>query len=230
MSPLFGRSAALVSMAVAIALGATSMSDIAVLAHLAPVLAAAPSGPTIRRTLDLAGGAVILEQIARARARARAHVWQLIESIPAGFPWLVIAGKVLTDQHRLGDHSFHPDWKPCAEQATHPATSALRLPPSGPLLDPGNHQRAANPVPRPRHTPPAAEAPAAYAAGRLIRAITLSYVPPHHQSPTQTRQVCSLSVASLSGCEELSRAERDRRRAHEAVAAQRNITVSACSR
>jgi uracil-DNA glycosylase len=35
-SPLFDRGAVLVSMAAAIALGATSMSDIAVLAHLAP--------------------------------------------------------------------------------------------------------------------------------------------------------------------------------------------------
>jgi hypothetical protein len=95
-SPLFDRGGALVSMAVAIALGATSMTDIAVLAHLAPVLGAAPSGPTIRRTLDLAGGSVMLERIARARARARAHVWQLIEGTPAGFPWLVIAGKALT--------------------------------------------------------------------------------------------------------------------------------------
>ena len=31
------------------------MSDIALLAHLAPVLGAAPSGPTVRRALDLAG-------------------------------------------------------------------------------------------------------------------------------------------------------------------------------
>jgi len=84
-------------MAVAIALGATSMSDIAVLAHLTPVLGTAPSGLTIRRTLDLAGGAAMLERIAKARARARAHVRQLIESTPAGFPWLVIAGKALTD-------------------------------------------------------------------------------------------------------------------------------------
>ena len=38
MSPLLDRGIVLVSMAVAIALGATSMSDIAVLAHLAPVL------------------------------------------------------------------------------------------------------------------------------------------------------------------------------------------------
>jgi DDE family transposase len=94
-SPVFDRGAVLVSVASAIALGATSMSDIAVLAHLAPVLGAAPSGPTVRRALDLAGTAVSLERIGRARAKARAHVWQLIEGTPAGFPWLVIAGKTL---------------------------------------------------------------------------------------------------------------------------------------
>ena len=38
----------------------------------------------------------MLDRIARARARARAHVWKLIEATPAGFPWLVIAGKTLT--------------------------------------------------------------------------------------------------------------------------------------
>jgi len=94
-SPLLDRGAVLVSMAAAIALGATSMSDIAVLAHLAPVLGAAPSGPTIRRALDLAGTPAMLEQIAKARAKARAHVWELIEETAPGFPWLVIAGKTL---------------------------------------------------------------------------------------------------------------------------------------
>src|SRR6266571_4174825 len=94
-SPLFDRGAALVSMAAAIALGATSMSDIAVLAHLAPVLGAAPSGPTIRRALDLAGAPAMLERIAKARAKARAHVWELIGETTSGFPWLVIAGKTL---------------------------------------------------------------------------------------------------------------------------------------
>ncbi len=72
------------------------MSDIAVLAHLAPVLGAAPSGPTVRRALDLAGTPAMLDRIARARARARAHVWTLIEGTPTGFPWLAIAGKTLT--------------------------------------------------------------------------------------------------------------------------------------
>jgi hypothetical protein len=95
MSPVLDRGGVLVSMAVAVALGAASMSDIAVLAHLAPVLGDAPSGPTVRRALDLAGSAASLDRIARARARARAHAWQLIEDTPAGFPWLVIAGKAL---------------------------------------------------------------------------------------------------------------------------------------
>src|SRR5947207_2476372 len=92
--PLIDRGMALVSMAVAIALGATSMSDIAVLAHQEPVLGAAPSDTTVRRTLELADPAT-LDKIARARAAVRAHVWQLICSRPAGFPWLAVAGKLL---------------------------------------------------------------------------------------------------------------------------------------
>jgi len=71
-SPVLDRGVVLVLMAAAIALGATSMSDIAVLAHLAPVLGDAPSGPTVRRALDLAGTPASLERIARARAKARA--------------------------------------------------------------------------------------------------------------------------------------------------------------
>src|ERR1700747_623441 len=53
-SPLLDRGIVLVSMAAAIALGATSMSDIAVLAHLAPVPGTAPSGPAAWRALGLA--------------------------------------------------------------------------------------------------------------------------------------------------------------------------------
>ena len=94
-SPVFDRGAVLVSLAAAIALGATSMSDIALLAHLAPVLGDAPSGPTVRRALDLAGTAAALDKVARARAKARARVWKLIQDTPAGFPWLEIAGKTL---------------------------------------------------------------------------------------------------------------------------------------
>ncbi len=94
--PLIDRGMALVSMAVAIALGARSMSDIAVLAHQEPVFGAAPSDTTVRRTLELAD-ARTLDKIARARAAVRGHVWQLICARPAGFPWLAIAGKTLAD-------------------------------------------------------------------------------------------------------------------------------------
>jgi hypothetical protein len=66
-SPLLDRGAVLVSMAAAIALGAAGMSDIALLAHLAPVLGAALSGPTVRRALGLAGGTAMLERAAKAR-------------------------------------------------------------------------------------------------------------------------------------------------------------------
>jgi len=83
-SPRLDRGLVLVSLAVAIALGATSMSDIALLAHLAPVLGDAPSGPTARRALELAGSPRMLDRIARARAKAREHAWSLIEKTPAG--------------------------------------------------------------------------------------------------------------------------------------------------
>jgi hypothetical protein len=92
--PLVDRGVALVSMAVAIALGATSMNDITVLAHHAPVLGPEPSDTTVRRTLELADPRT-LDKVAGVRARVRAHVWGLIAARPAGFPWLAIAGKLL---------------------------------------------------------------------------------------------------------------------------------------
>src|SRR5438874_554028 len=79
--PLVDRGVALVSMAVAIALGATSMNDIALLAHHAPVLGREPSDTTVRRTLELTDPAT-LGKIAKARARVRAHVWKLIVATP----------------------------------------------------------------------------------------------------------------------------------------------------
>jgi hypothetical protein len=90
--PQVDRGAALVSMAVAIMLGATSMNDITLLARHAPVLGAEPSDTTVRRTLELADPAT-LDKIARVRVRA--HVWKLICATPAGFPWLAVAGKLL---------------------------------------------------------------------------------------------------------------------------------------
>ena len=72
--PLVDRGVALVSMAVAIALGGDSMSDIALLA---------PPVPVLGRPAELArrcGGRwtwppATLDKIARARAKVRAHVW-----------------------------------------------------------------------------------------------------------------------------------------------------------
>ena len=92
--PLVDRGIALVSMAVAIVLGATSMNDITLLARHAPVLGAEPSDTTVRRMLELADPRT-LDKVARVRAAVRAHVWSLIAATPAGFPWLAVAGKLL---------------------------------------------------------------------------------------------------------------------------------------
>src|SRR6266702_912792 len=92
--PLIDRGVALVSTTVAIALGATSMNDIALLTHHEPVFGAPPSDTTVRRTLELADPRT-LDKIARVRARVRGHVWSLISATPAGFPWLAVAGKLL---------------------------------------------------------------------------------------------------------------------------------------
>jgi hypothetical protein len=52
--PLVDRGLTLVSMAVAIVLGARSMNDITVLDHQGTVFGRAPSDTTVRRTLELA--------------------------------------------------------------------------------------------------------------------------------------------------------------------------------
>ena len=93
--PQLSRGMVLVSTAVAIAMGATAMADIEVLDQLAPVLGAAPSDSTVRRTLDLADDPA-LTRIAQARARVRKYVWKQAGKAPAGFPWLAVAGKELT--------------------------------------------------------------------------------------------------------------------------------------
>ena len=92
-SPLLDRGTVLVLTAAAIALGATSMSDVALLRHLASLMGSGPSGPTARRALEQAGAERALDRIARARAKARARAWEFIEAGPAGFPWLEVAGR-----------------------------------------------------------------------------------------------------------------------------------------
>jgi hypothetical protein len=92
--PQLSRGVVLVSTAIAIALGATSMADVAVLGHLSLVLGPAPSGSTVRRALGLACDPVLVK-VSQARARIRRHVWDLIGATPAGFPWLEVAGRVM---------------------------------------------------------------------------------------------------------------------------------------
>jgi hypothetical protein len=88
------RGSVLVSLAVSIALGATSMADIDLLAHQAPVFGDPPSDCTVRRCL-INLDVVTLGKIGKARAKARRRVWDLIADRSGGFPWLVVAGKVL---------------------------------------------------------------------------------------------------------------------------------------
>ena len=122
-SPLIDRGIALVSMAAAIALGATSMSDIALLAHLAPLLGAAPSGPTVRRVLDLAGSPRMLDRIARARAKARAYAWELIAATgPASRGWPSPARPSTAGS----SSTWTPPWSPPAQTRKEPPPPGKR--------------------------------------------------------------------------------------------------------
>jgi hypothetical protein len=88
------RGTVLVSLAVSIGLGATSMSDISLLEHQVPVFGDPPSDGTVRRCLaglDPAGSG----KVAKARAKARRRIRDLIAGRPGGFPWLLVAGKLL---------------------------------------------------------------------------------------------------------------------------------------
>jgi len=89
------RGVVLVSLAVTIVLGARSMSDIALLAHQAAIFGDPPSDSTVRRTLDSLD-TTALTRIAKARAKVRRHVWDLLARRPGGFPWLNVAGKLLS--------------------------------------------------------------------------------------------------------------------------------------
>lgn len=93
--PGWDRGVVLVQLAVAIALGATSMVDIALLEHQRGLFGAPPSDSTVRRSLDELD-ARIRTRIAKARARVREHVWGLLAAREQGFPWVVVAGRVLT--------------------------------------------------------------------------------------------------------------------------------------
>jgi hypothetical protein len=142
------RGLVLVNLAVAIVLGAKGMSDIVLLAHQGQVFGDPPSDSTVHRTLAALDD-TLLRRIAAVRAQIRAHVWHLLALRPGGFPWLEVAGKLLTgwividiDATLIGAHSakqgaavtfkkgfgFHPLGAWCAN-----TTESLAM-----LLRPGN--------------------------------------------------------------------------------------------
>ncbi len=137
--PLVDRGMALVSMAVAIVLGATSMNDIALLAHQEPVLGAGTVGYHGAADAGAGRSAHSGQDCPGSRARVRAHVWKLIRGkagrVPRGCPsrggllagWLVIDldGTLITaHSEKQGaaptfkkGYGFHPLGAWCANTA-----------------------------------------------------------------------------------------------------------------
>jgi hypothetical protein len=71
----------------------------------------------------------MLDRIALARAKARAHAWQLIEGTAAGFPWLAVAGKTLTGLDPIRDRMPISCETACARTASQtPIVSSARRP------------------------------------------------------------------------------------------------------
>jgi len=85
------RGTVLVALAVSIVLGATSVSDIGLLVHQAEVFGDPPSDSTVRRALAGLDSSA-LACIAKARARVRRQVWDLLAARTGGFAWLTVAG------------------------------------------------------------------------------------------------------------------------------------------
>ena len=85
----------------------------------------------MRRALDLAGTPAMLDRIARARARARAHVWTLIERHARRVP---VAGHRREDPGRVAGHRHgrHAGHRPLGQGGSGPdLEERLRLPPAG---------------------------------------------------------------------------------------------------
>jgi hypothetical protein len=90
------RGQVVVMLAVAIVLGATSLLDAeALLTHQAGLFGTPASDSTMHRALA-AMDEKVLAKVAKARAKVRRYVWSQAALRPGGFPWLSVAGKVLT--------------------------------------------------------------------------------------------------------------------------------------
>ena len=81
-APVHDRGQVLVDIAVLLAAGGEAIADIDVLRHQDAVLGPVASAPTVWRALDELTPAA-LKQVAKARARTRAHVWSQLAAVPA---------------------------------------------------------------------------------------------------------------------------------------------------
>jgi hypothetical protein len=93
---MLDRANALVSLIVGITLGARSVRQAELLArHHAALLGAGASDSTLWRALGEIDDRTRM-RIAKARARVRERVWDLLADRAGGFPWLEILGRTLT--------------------------------------------------------------------------------------------------------------------------------------
>jgi hypothetical protein len=93
-APLHDRGRVLADLVVAIADGATTISEIDTLRHQEELFGPVASGSTAWRALAGCDGAAIA-RIGRARARTRRHVWTLIAARHGGIPPARAAGRDL---------------------------------------------------------------------------------------------------------------------------------------
>jgi hypothetical protein len=115
------RGVVLIETAMAIALGATAISDMSMFEHTRAVFGPPVSDSTAWRALKEVDP-LAADRIERARARTRRHVWKLLAARPGGFPDVVIAGKAtgswtvldidasLVDAESVKDQAA-PTWK-----------------------------------------------------------------------------------------------------------------------
>ena len=94
LRPLHDRGRVLTDLAVAIAGGATTIGEIDTLRHQGELFGAVASDTTAWRTLAGCDG-VTLARISKARAKARRHVWALIEARHGAIPPAKAAGRDL---------------------------------------------------------------------------------------------------------------------------------------
>jgi hypothetical protein len=95
------RGLALVQLACAIAMGATNLLEAEQLQyHWRPLFPLPVSDSTLRRTLE-AIDAPVAVRVERVRAAIRRAVWTWLALRPGGFPWIQVAGRVLTGWYVL---------------------------------------------------------------------------------------------------------------------------------